>query len=261
MTHTEIQQSLYEYARGEVEAAQAKAIEEHLARCNECFGEYQVVKESLRLVPVPFGSPSSERSPEFWNQFAAAVDAKTRTAKKAVVATNPVLEELLSWLVYRRPLVVAGAGVAFVVIVSLFVWSSGVLQPSVELYSDVVKNGDVDPVGLELANYYRKSKILLVGISNIEPESGQRIDLTVEKVAARQLVHQARSLDSKALDERSRALVKALERILIELANMEQQADIPDVEIVRTGIRNNNMLFKIRMAESDYGVAQKNGLQ
>lgn len=261
MTHSEIRRSLYEYVRGELEATQARAIEEHLARCNKCFGEYQIVKETVRLVPVPSGSPSSERSQEFWNQFAAAVDAKTRTKKKTLVATNPVLEELLSWVVYRRPLVAAGAGAAFVVVVSLFLWSSGILQPSVGSYSDVVKNGDVDPVRMELANYYRKSKILLVGISNIEPEQGQRVDLTVEKEAARQLVTQARYLDSKALDDRSRALVKALERILIELANMEQQVDIPDVEIVRTGIQNNNMLFRIRMAESDDGVTQKIGSQ
>jgi hypothetical protein len=83
----------------------------------------------------------------------------------------------------------------------------------------------------------------------------------VEKEAARQLVQQARYLDSKSLDDRSRALVGALERILIELANMEEQADLPDVEIVRSGIRHDNMLFKIRMAESDIVVSQKNETQ
>jgi negative regulator of sigma E activity len=262
MRHSEVRRSLYEHARGELDASQAKAIEEHLAQCNKCFGEYQIVKEALRLVPVPSKRPSSERSPEFWGRFAATVDAKTQTAKKTVVATNPVLEELLSWFVYRRPLVAAYAGLALVAIVSLVVWSSGVwLRTPTEEYVQVLPDATVDPVRMELADYYRKSKILLVGISNIEPERGQRVDLTVEKEAAQRLVRQARYLDSKALDERSRALVRALQRILIELANMEQQADIPDVEIVRSGIHQDNMLFKIRMAESDYGVPQKNGTQ
>ncbi len=260
MRHAEIRRSLYDFVRGELDAAQAKAIDEHLARCNRCFAECQIVKEALRLVPVPSGSPSSERSPEFWNRFASTVDAKARIVKKSAVTTNPVFEGIPALITYRRPLVAAFAGAAIVVVVSLVIWSSGVMQqPTVESYSQVVRDVEADPVRVELANYYRKSKMLLVGISNIEPESGQRIDLTVEKTAARRLVQQARYLDSDALDERSRALVRALERILIELANMEQQSDVPDVEIVRTGIRSENMLFKIRMAETDFTSPQKNG--
>jgi hypothetical protein len=33
---------------------------------------------------------------------------------------------------------------------------------------------------------------------------------------------------------------------------MEDRANVPDVEIIRTGIRNENMLFKIRMAVTQY---------
>jgi hypothetical protein len=262
MRHAEIRQLLYEYVRGELDAVQMKSIEEHLARCNKCFGEYQVVKEALRLVPVHSKHPSAERSAEFWDQFALAVEARTKASKKRIVATNPLVEEILSLFAFRRPLVLAGAGASLVILAALFVWSSGLLQPPSEgEYTQMLDGASTDPVRVELASYYRKSKILLVGISNMEPERGQRIDLTVEKEAARQLVQQARYLDSKSLDDRSRALVGALERILIELANMEEQADLPDVEIVRSGIRHDNMLFKIRMAESDIVVSQKNETQ
>ena len=43
-----------------------------------------------------------------------------------------------------------------------------------------------------------------------------------------------------------------LEKILIELANIEEHRDLPNVEIVRGGIRQENLLFKIRMAEAMY---------
>ena len=262
MRHAEIRRSLYEYVRGELDDVQMKSIEEHLGRCNKCFGEYQVIKEALRLVQVRSENPSSERPAEFWNRFASAVEARTKTSEKRAVATNPIFEEILSLFAFRRPLVVAGAGASLMILVALFLWSSGLLQsPAEGEYTQLLDGAKADPVRAELANYYRKSKILLVGISNMEPESGQRIDLTVEKAAARQLIQQARYLDSKSLDERSRALVGALERILIELANMEEQADLPDVEVVRSGIRHDNMLFKIRMAESDVVMSQKNEMQ
>ena len=107
-----------------------------------------------------------------------------------------------------------------------------------------------DPAQIALADYFRKSKILLVGISNISANKGERIDLSTERQAARELIQQARYLDNRFLDDRSQQLIKALERILLELANMEQHANVPDVEIVRSGIHDENMLFKIRMAES-----------
>jgi hypothetical protein len=262
MRHAEIRRSLYEYVRGGLDAAQAKVVEDHLAGCDKCYGEYQIVKEAIRLVPTPRVSPSAERSPGYWNHFSSTVVARTRETKKSVVTTNPIFEDILSLLEYRRPLVAAVSSVALLVVVSLLLVTSGVLRrPSGEEYSQAASEIKIDPVRMELADYYRKSKILLVGISNIEPESGRSINLAVEKEAAGQLVRQARYLDSKSLDDRSRALVRALERILIELANMEQQADVPDVEIVRSGIRNENMLFKIRMAESDYAIPQMNELQ
>ena len=91
-----------------------------------------------------------------------------------------------------------------------------------------------------------------MGITNISAVQGQTVDLSVERQAARGLIRQARYLDQQSLDERSRELIKALERILLELANMKQEADLPDVEIVRSGIHQENMLFKIRMAELAY---------
>ncbi len=109
------------------------------------------------------------------------------------------------------------------------------------------------PVQEAVGDYLTSSRMLLVGISNLSPEEGQPIDLGVERTAARSLVLQARLLSVEPLDERSRLLVEELERILIELANLEESADLPDVEMIRTGVRQQNLLFKIRMAEHQLG--------
>jgi hypothetical protein len=70
------------------------------------------------------------------------------------------------------------------------------------------------------------------------------------------LVREARYLKQQPLDVRSRQLMNDLERILIELANTEEQNDLPNVEIIRGGIHQENLLFKIRMAEAMYDSAQ-----
>ena len=95
--------------------------------------------------------------------------------------------------------------------------------------------------------------MLLVGIANLNPEEGKPLDLGIERKAARSLVLQARLLSERSIDERSRELLQELERILIELANLEETADVPEVEMIRTGMRQQNILFKIRMAENQLG--------
>ena len=52
------------------------------------------------------------------------------------------------------------------------------------------------------------------------------------------------------MEARSARLIGDLEKILIELANIEEDQDIPNVEMIRSGIRRENLLFKIRMTES-----------
>ena len=118
-----------------------------------------------------------------------------------------------------------------------------------------------DSIRMELADYFRKSKVLLIGISNISIERGERLDVSTERRAARKLFQQARYLGAQAHDERSRVLIEALERILLELANMDQQADLPEVEIVRAGMHQENMLFKIRMAETEFSSPDNNQIR
>jgi hypothetical protein len=101
--------------------------------------------------------------------------------------------------------------------------------------------------------YLLGSRMLLIGFANMSPEQGKPTDLSLERTAARSLVRQARLLADEPLDERSQELVRELERILIELANLEETADVPAIEIIRTGVRQQNLLFKIRMAEDQLG--------
>jgi hypothetical protein len=255
MRHGEVQKRLYEYVRGELEGAPLHRLEEHLARCNKCYGEMQIVKESIRMIPTRTGKPSDERSDAFWVQFVESVDQKTQSQKARPVLANLIWDEIWGTVTLRRPLVLGVAGIVTVAAIALLLWTATPGIRVEEQPSQFVGGVKADSLQLDLANYFRTSKILLVGISNISMERGEYIDISAERQAARKLIRQARALDSRVADERSHQLIKALERILLELANMEQKVDLPDVEIVRSGIHQENMLFKIRMAESEFSLS------
>jgi hypothetical protein len=255
MRHNDVKRLLYEFVRGELDAEQAEVVDKHIARCNKCFGELQIIKETIRIVATSANKPSEERSEAFWARFQEKVEERTRAEKPQPVVSNPIWDEIWSVVTYRRPVVLTAAGVAFLAIVAVIMWTYGPMSQQVDQQSVQVVGGvKADSLRVELADYFRRSKILLVGISNISMEQGEHLDLSTERQAARRLFQQARYLDDRAPDERSHQLIKALERILLELANMEKQADLPDVEIVRSGIHQENMLFKIRMAESEFAL-------
>jgi hypothetical protein len=98
--------------------------------------------------------------------------------------------------------------------------------------------------------YFRKSKMLLVGLTNMKTDLAEPPDFSSEQRLSRDLIHEARYLKQQPLDSRSRRLVSDLEKILIEVENIKGHDDLPDVEIIRSGIHQENLLFKIRMAEA-----------
>jgi hypothetical protein len=113
----------------------------------------------------------------------------------------------------------------------------------------------LEPAGVKLHEYLKKSRVLLVGVTNLKTDGDTPIDLSIERRQSRELIHQARVLKGEALEAHSAKLVGDLEKILIELANSDERRDAPDMEIIRSGIRHNNLLFKVRMTESALAAA------
>jgi len=258
MRHRDVRNILYEFARDELDVAPKKQVEQHLAGCDRCFAELQVLKEGMRLVRQQRRKPSQEQSETYWRNFAIQVERRIQTSGARRPRRYRFWQEAEWLFLIRRPYTIALATSLAIVIMAALLWYGRVFPTLME--SGIEPAGvPVQAVNQELSDYFRKSKILLVGISNISVPEGQRVDISVEREAARALIVQARYLDQQQIDERAQYLVRALEKILIELANLENEADLPDVEIVRAGIYQENMLFKIRMAEATYRNSPGNG--
>lgn len=267
MRHGDIQLLLYEYLNDELSSQDRAAVDDHLSTCTDCARELKSLREALALLPPPVTPPSEERAGEFWNAFASSVVEKIAEQKRA--RKNPFVEliDLLEDVLLLRPrLVYAVIGSAAVLFVALAIWT---LYPRTNV--DVAGNmPKLDSVSLEhksqpvtfvrdpqllvpdrrVSQYFRKSKMLLVGLTNMKTERGEPLDFSSERRLSRDLIREARYLRQQPLDGRSRRLMSDLEKILIELKNVEERSDLPDIDIIRSGIHQENLLFKIRMAEA-----------
>jgi hypothetical protein len=255
--HRRIQRRLFEYAKNELPPEAAGRVRDHLSACPDCAREVDTYRSLLTGIGSSLSQSGEALPPEYWRSFSSSVMQRIAGAAPVRDVTPGWWEEIRQVLELRpRYYAAALGGAVALVLISFFAWKSFRPRPvdsgsppqteprMSEMRSESGRTTD------RVNQYFRKSRLLLVGLSNMEPDDSQRADLLVEKHLSRELVREARFLRSRPLDPRSARLVGDTERIFIELANAGEQRHAPTIDMIRTGIRRENLLFKVRMAES-----------
>lgn len=261
MRHTKIQTLLYEYLNNSLSKKERMRVEEHLAGCQRCDRELNELKTTIERVKAISESPSDARPQEYWNNFATVIDNRITQEQQRPVHSTPSLVEWLKiqWVFRPKFATVLGSGLA-IAIIAIILWKRDVTPPSHATSERINPHESVtnsQPLPVQLANerlrdYFRKSRTLLVGIANMKLDEHASADFSLERGRSRELINEARFLKSQPIDSRSEELIRDLEKILIELSSIEETKDLPNIEIVRGGIHQENLLFKIRMAEAMY---------
>jgi hypothetical protein len=250
-SHRKLRNLLYEYHRGELSGELRIEMGTHLRSCDSCSSELKSLQELFEVFPVDSLGPSEERPAEFWRQFVQDVETSIQ------LQTDKARREKRSgWVsvrrpVFTRPRLIAAGGVlvSCILIFFAFIWrahQSGtetIKSEQPRIIGGISLNND------RLVRYFDKSKALLVGLTNIRIPEDQKLDLTVEKRVSRELVRESRGFESQPMDARTAGVVKDLKRILIGLSNIREDEQLPHVEMIRSGIERENLLFRIRMAE------------
>jgi hypothetical protein len=256
--HRHIQRLLYDYLKCELPQRESTRVGEHIARCNRCRSEAEELSQLLGLSARAFGTlPSDERPDEFWADFVAGVEKNVQEGNPSPRTQESVLDLLGSFLILRWRPVAAVGGLLAVLFFGLLLGRraappelSRVVSPAGE--SAASTDTELSMSDEQVGRYLRKSRTLLVGFANMPTDEQEPPDLATEQQVSRELIHEARALKEHPVDIRSAQLIKEMEPILVELASINPGKESPDVELIRGGIRKENLLFKIRMEEARY---------
>jgi hypothetical protein len=145
--------------------------------------------------------------------------------------------------------------VAAIIAVAAIFWIRSNEQPTTETAEEVRpdnRNFAVTQTDARVGEYLRKSRVLLVGLSNMDPIQGRPVDLTVEKELSQKLVEEARVLRDVDLVPAQSALMSDLDRILAKVSHAGPESHFPEITTIRDDIQRTNLLFKLRMTESLY---------
>jgi hypothetical protein len=100
--------------------------------------------------------------------------------------------------------------------------------------------------------YLERTKNLLMGVANLDEEQHATVDLSRQQEASRELIHQANYLKvalNRPDQQAIRQLILDLEVILLQLSNIEVRAGVPAIELVKKGVNQKFILFKINIEE------------
>lgn len=257
--HLQVAELLSLFVEDDLAAEERRMVELHLERCADCRGDIEVLRVLKSRLEDSVAAPAAKRSPEHWNMFLKRVESEIAAAplsgwKSRIRGFFQPSERLRN---------AAFSGTMGALVLLLIVLLSTRSSKNDRLPTNSTsRQTDLDSSVMlasdrKMSQYLRKSRVLLVGISNMDAQDGVGYDLSSERKAGEALIREARQLKQEPLDRRSAELIGDLEKILIELANMERNGDVPDVELLQTGIHQENLLFKIRMAEAVYDPSRR----
>jgi hypothetical protein len=246
-------ESLY----GELDMDRKESLKRHLAGCRECSEEYEKMAETLRTmsqkaVPDP--------GQEFWDGYWDRLELRMkRDGLFELSAAEAQKRPRIRFGFFPRWAYGAAGAVAILaagILIGRLFFSRPVIlsRPAPTGTPSVLPASSAGDLTLRTSRYLERSKVILLALVNFDPEKQDvyGLNLPRQKEVSNELVKEASALkgDLKNAKERKlKKLVGDLEAILMQIANLKSEYDLPTVEIIKAGVERKDVLFKISLSE------------
>ncbi len=245
---------------GEISAVDKLALDTHLSSCPSCDREFLGMKKALKIYDTETRrDPGREFWDGYWDRLEARLDhedAPRQEKRSSGVRILPPFGLLLRWA--------AGTTAALVLVVfGIFLGRTVLKEKQPDIGAVHYRAGQPVDSGLTAAsaerarNYLERSKLVILGFVNYEQdaEDAYGLDFPSQKRVSRELVQEAAFLKtelSTSADKRLHELVTDLENILVQIANLKSENDIPAVDLaIKQGVKSKGLLLKINLTEME----------
>ena len=237
---TEFTSQITEVVSGAADKGDRPLLLEHLRTCKACSEAFDRLQSIVAVT-----SNKSDPGEAYWDNYYAQLSSRM----DEVGAQVPFSSRLVA-LTPRWALQVAAAVILLV---------SGVLIGRITLTGDsssqqlaVAESTRPTPVQERAYSYLDRSKTLLLGVVNFDTseDDPSTLNLDRRRSMAGSLIQEASLLqaDLSAADERRLSdLIADLEIILLQIANIESTYDLPEIEMVQSGVHRKAIMFKINI--------------
>lgn len=234
---------------GELEAHRAHELEQHLAECAACRATLAELQSVLQAV----GKPARPHMPEhFWEGYWDRLRVRMEREPQAGAT---LWERLRARFALRWHPALRLAAAAALVLLGIVIGRNFRTPAEQTVAVQTVEpnqSAQVEAIDLRTSQLLERSKILLLGVVNEDFTAASTGDLVQQRKYSRELLTEVRSLQTvlpNSPDRRLLQLVEQLELVLMQIAALEIDQDLQNVELVREGINREGLLLKINIEE------------
>jgi hypothetical protein len=241
---------------GELDMKTRKKLDRHLAACPACSGLLQEMKGTLETMA---GDPTPDPGPEFWDGYWDALvlrlGSETMDARPVASSSRPRTDGVRTW---ARWALGAAAAASFLIIGFFIGRNLDRLSPRGPLPASTAGPAAAPasaetPLLSRTSRYLQRSKMLLLAVVNFDQAASDFYGLNppLQKRTSAELMREGAVLkkELRGEDPRLERLLSELEMIFLQIANLKAEGDLSEVELIRTGLEQNDILFRINLSE------------
>ncbi len=246
-------EALYE----KLDSKDSKRFNEHKSTCTECNSLFVEMKSTLNLMD---NVERPEPKPEFWQNYWRNLEDRLEDARPARTII-PGWKLRISQLFESRPrLAIQLAGGFALLLIGILIgkniFTTDIPQGTLSLselneYKTVVAKAAINQ---RADRFLQRSKLLLLGLVNLDDSSEEplAINFAHQRQISQQLIEETSVLkdDLGQSDQiRLRELISDLELVLLQIANLEVDKDLPAIELVKSTASSRSILLRINLEE------------
>ncbi len=229
----------------------AAEIAEHLRTCDHCRERFAALHRTLGVIA---SSPVPERD----ESYGRSVWAKIRPEVEAIGV--PSRSRWMPWGLAAWPRLALAGGLAVLLIGAFLagrVWQRGPSAPAPGA-AEVALQGQDRMLMVAVAQHLDRAARMLVELTN--QSGGGTVDISTERAQAADLIAANRLYRQSALRAGEGGVASVLddvERVFAEIANSPSSISQADLNLIRQRVDDTELLFKVRVTESQVRQRQR----
>jgi hypothetical protein len=240
----------------------------HLQSCPKCAEHYEKMHTTMGVMNQ---RTRTEPDPFFWDSYWDKLVNRMEETERSVPAIVKWWQRFWQSIRFQPSWTYRVATAVALIAIGVFIGKLYFGRPvseQVETFQTVqVPPTAVEQVSLQQRadRYIERSKILLLGLINFDPEyeDAYALDLPYQQQISQELVREANLLKEELNDPAQQQLldlIEDLEIILLQIANLESEYDLTGIELVKSGVDRRGILLKINLEEmqGDLNYQEKN---
>jgi len=242
---------------GELDAQRKQFFKDHLLVCDKCQSEFIEMKSTLKFMSKRV---RPEPPKEFWDSYEERLAQRIEKEETSEVERGSWWSKLADAFTLAPKWAYQAAAAVVLIVVGVFIGRM-LFTPSASEIQQASQQPGVSAQqqpGTELVHrtqdYIERSKLILLALVNFDPatEDPYALDLPYQQRVSKELVQEASYLKRELAEsdqERLENLIVDLERVLLQIANLESENDFEAIELVKEGVNSRGILMEINLTD------------